>query len=161
MRHVISPTERADLAQLVSEVERSTAGELVTVVLDRSSEYAGFRIGWAATLALLATCLAHLVWPGLPVMQLLGAQAVLALLFVAAFGWVPLLRSLLPSWVKQQSVDGHAKRLFLELGLTETRDRSGVLILLSELERRVVVLGDRGIHEHLGTKVWEDLVSEL
>ncbi len=161
MKHVISPENRAELARLVAQVERNTAGELVTVVLDSSSTYAGFRIGWAAALALLIACVTHLVWPGLPVIQLLGAQAILAVMLVAAFGWAPLLRLVVPRWTKQQAVDQHAKRLFLELGLTETRDRSGVLILLSEFERRVVILGDRGIHEHLGTKVWEALVTEL
>ena len=36
-----------------------------------------------------------------------------------------------------------------------------MLILLSALERRVEILGDRGIHEHLGVPVWQAMVSDL
>jgi putative membrane protein len=161
MKHVLSPEEQANLAQQVAEVERNTAGELVTVVIAGSSRYAAFRLGWAAVLALLAACAAHLIWPGLVVAELLGGQALLGFLLVAVLGWPALLRIIVPSWLKQQAVDEHAKRLFLELGLTETTDRSGILILLSELERRVVILGDRGIHRQLGDAAWKALVAEL
>ena len=161
MSEILSQSERDSLAKLVADVERTTAGELVTVVVHRSAAYAAFRIGWAAGLALVLANVVHLVWPDLPVMELLGGQAFVAISLAVGLGWSPLLRLILPRWVKQQAVDQHAKRLFLELGVTETRDRSGVLIFLSEFERRVVILGDRGIHEHLGMAAWEAHVAEL
>jgi len=161
MKHILSPDEQAQLALQVAEVERNTAGELVTVVVAQCSRYSAFRLGWATSLALLGAGTAHLVWPGLAVMELLGGQVLLAIVFLAAFGWPPLLRILVPGGIKRRAVDEHAKRLFLDLGVTETRERSGVLILLSELEKRVVILGDRGIHRRLGQGAWETLVDEL
>jgi putative membrane protein len=71
------------------------------------------------------------------------------------------LRLIVPRWAREQAVRDKVRLLFLELGVTETRDRSGVLIYLSELERRVEVLGDRGIYEQLGREAWQKLVGEL
>jgi putative membrane protein len=161
MNRILSQADREGLAQLVADVERTTAGELVTVVLKRSASYAAYRVGWAAGMALLLTGLVHLLWPALPPMELIGAEALLLVALYAGFGYRPLLRWLVPRAVRQRATNDCAKRLFLELGVTETRDRSGVLILLSELERRVEILGDRGIHEHLGAEVWKKLVANL
>jgi putative membrane protein len=45
--------------------------------------------------------------------------------------------------------------------VTETRERSGVLLFLSEAERRVELLADRGIHERVGTEDWQALVNAV
>jgi putative membrane protein len=39
--------------------------------------------------------------------------------------------------------------------LRETRDRTGILIFVSLFERRVVVLGDLGIHAKVGDDHWQ------
>jgi putative membrane protein len=161
MSQILSRAERDALAELVAKVERHTAGELVTVVLKRSASYAAYRIGWAVGLALLLVASLHLVWPSLPAMEVLGAEALFIAAIYGVLGCAPLLRLLVPRHVRQRSANELAKRLFLELGVTETRDRSGVLILLSELEHRVEILGDRGIHEHLGADAWGALVASL
>jgi putative membrane protein len=36
-----------------------------------------------------------------------------------------------------------------------------MLILVSELERRVVILGDRGIHERVGDAGWQEHVDHV
>jgi putative membrane protein len=72
-----------------------------------------------------------------------------------------LLRWITPRAVQRRAVSDRVKQLFLELGVIETRDRSGVLVFLSELERRVEILGDRGIHEHVGNEAWQAMVDEL
>ncbi len=161
MNRILSQADREGLAQLVADVERNTAGELVTVVLKRSASYAAYRVGWASGVALLLTGFVHLLWPALPPMELIGAEAILLITLYAMLGYRPLLRWLVPRSVRQRATNECAKRLFLDLGVTETRDRSGVLIMLSELERRVEILGDRGIHEHLGAEAWQKLVATL
>jgi putative membrane protein len=47
-----------------------------------------------------------------------------------------------------------AFREFYASGLYKTRDANGVLVYLSAFERRVVVMGDRGIHEKMGAQNW-------
>jgi putative membrane protein len=68
---------------------------------------------------------------------------------------------MIPRPVQRKAVADRVKQLFIELGVTETRDRSGTLIVLSALERRIEILGDRGIHEHLGTQAWQELVESF
>jgi putative membrane protein len=161
MQPIITQAERERISARIAEIEQQTASELVTVVYSKSASYAAFRICWAVCFALFVACGLHLVWSTLPVMELFGIQTVLALGAYWLFGWSPLLRIIVPRWAKERSVYDKVRQLFLELGVTETRDRSGVLIYLSTLERRVEILGDRGVHEQFGTETWQRLVNEL
>jgi putative membrane protein len=54
-----------------------------------------------------------------------------------------------------------AYRQFYSSGLYKTREANGVLIFLSLFERRVVVLGDRGIHERMGDPHWESVRDKI
>lgn len=161
MSAILTKEEQDRLAQLIARVERSTAGEIVAVVLHKSATYGSYRIAASAVLALLCVSASHLIWPWVTPMELLGAQALLAILLYWLLGFPALLRLITPRAAQRQAVGDRVKQLFIERGVIETRDRSGVLILLSALERRVEILGDRGIHEHLGNNVWQAMVNDL
>jgi putative membrane protein len=45
--------------------------------------------------------------------------------------------------------------------LTETRDRTGVLILISRFEHEISILADRGIHSKLPADFWKGLCDEF
>lgn len=53
----------------------------------------------------------------------------------------------------------HAAEIFEKIGMTETAERNGVLILLGLASRRFVVLGDRGINEKVPDNFWQDVVA--
>jgi putative membrane protein len=52
-----------------------------------------------------------------------------------------------------------ALQAFFENGLTETRDRTGVLIFVSLLERRVRVIADAGIDKRVPKGTWDQVVN--
>ncbi|MBI2036964.1 MAG: TPM domain-containing protein [Candidatus Liptonbacteria bacterium] len=54
-----------------------------------------------------------------------------------------------------------AVREFERQGMTKTRDRTGVLILLVWEERRFAIVGDTGIHAKLGDDYWIVRIVEL
>lgn len=54
-----------------------------------------------------------------------------------------------------------ASRIFTAIGMHKTRDRNGVLIYIATLSHKIAVIGDKGIHEKLGTPYWEKLVENL
>jgi len=54
-----------------------------------------------------------------------------------------------------------AERAFRRLGMDATRNRNGVLILVAPSRRQVVVLGDAGIHGHVGDPYWQRVATEL
>ena len=47
-----------------------------------------------------------------------------------------------------------ADKAFVRLGMTQTRQRNGVLLFVVPCRRRVVVIGDVGIHEKVGQEFW-------
>jgi putative membrane protein len=148
------------VAERVAAAEQRSAGEIVVAVVRRSAEYGGER---ASSSLLLTLCVAVAVYlvPGVPEVWLVCGQAPLALAAWWLSGLPPLLRYLVPRASQHEAVHARAQQLFLQLGVTETKQRSGVLLLLSESERRVELLADRGIHERVGTERWQSLVQAV
>lgn len=48
-----------------------------------------------------------------------------------------------------------ARRWFVRLGMERTAARNGVLFYLAVRERAFAVLGDEGIHAHVGAEFWD------
>ena len=49
--------------------------------------------------------------------------------------------------------------LFYQHGLTSTAERTGVLLYVALLERRVEVVADVGIHEKVGPTAWQSIID--
>ncbi|HKO90334.1 MAG TPA: hypothetical protein VJU61_04235, partial [Polyangiaceae bacterium] len=81
-------------------------------------------------------------------------------------GWLvsrvaALRRWLTPRAWQREAVLGAARALFVERRIGETRDRSGVLVYMSQLERQVVVLADRGVQQAVPNEEWVRLREGL
>jgi putative membrane protein len=156
----IDPAARLRLEGVVAEAEQRTGGEIVVAVVSACDEYgsAGWRLGVVS--AALAYLGLHAFAPGLAWWIPLAAQA---LALAAAHGLArldPLRRRLLPVDLVERRVAQRAFRCFHEQGLARTRGRTGILIFVAILERRVVVLGDEGIHRALGPdEDWRQVVE--
>jgi putative membrane protein len=99
--------------------------------------------------------------PALAVHWLLVLQPVVIALVYRVCGWEPIYRYLIPPQAAERAVAHRAFAIFAERGVHRTRDRSGLLVLVSELEHRVVILGDSGIHERVHEDGWAAQVSHL
>ncbi len=170
-RELRSLFDAADLDRIrraVDEAEGRTSGEIVPYVVARSDEY---RLGvWtAATLGALGGALAAAA--ALWALDPWGAPAPLWALAPPALGGVagylaaslsPALRRLLvPDAVVDLRTQRRASQAFLEEEVFRTRERTGILIFLSLLERRVVVLGDSGINSRVEPGEWEGIVAGI
>jgi putative membrane protein len=71
------------------------------------------------------------------------------------------LRWLAPHTWLVERVQRAAEHAFHQLGMVETRERTGILIYVSLLERRVVVLADRGIHARVAEGTWDGVVARV
>jgi len=60
----------------------------------------------------------------------------------------------------KNSVLDEAKACFEKLGMTKTKEKNGVLILLATKSHEFAIVGDSGIHEKLPSGYWELLVKE-
>jgi uncharacterized membrane protein len=54
-----------------------------------------------------------------------------------------------------------ARILLQTLGLTATRERTGVLIYMSISDRRLAIYGDEAIHQKFGNEGWQSVCDQL
>ena len=165
-----SDAERERIKQAVAEAERRTAGEIVPFVVARSGTYESALWKGACAGAVLAAGLALLVawgydgwglgwlysaWAMALVMTLGGAAGALAARH-------PLLTRLLASDAElSEQVHRRAAEAFLDEEVFDTRDRTGILILVSLLEHRIEVVGDVGIDAKVEQAEWADVVGRV
>jgi putative membrane protein len=154
---LFKPEGREAVRGAVQAAERGTSGEIVPMVVSRSDGYPGVRavaaaiLAFAAAVVVLASPLDARLW--IPPVQLVTFAAGYALA-----GWSPLLRLLLPESVRTARVRQAAHLAFVEEGIVETRDRTGILLYVSLLEHLVEIVADRGIDERVPEGTWEGVV---
>lgn len=54
-----------------------------------------------------------------------------------------------------------AQKIFEKLEMHKTESRNGVLIFLRLKTKEIAVIGDSGIHQHVGTAFWEAVKDEI
>lgn len=175
MRRRVSLTaaDRERIRQAVVEAEKSTSGEIVPVILDASDSYERATWIWVSLGGLLGSgglfavqsWVSHVTWGAessivLP-LEMLAFQG-LGMLLGAGLSRIHFLRRLVLSRSKlARTVNARTKQLFVEHGLTRTRDRTGVLVVVSLFERRVEILADEGIHRAVPGGYWKNEVDAL
>ncbi len=151
----LPPDRRVELSEAIAAAERRTVGEIVLVVLDRSDRHP--EAGLLAGIALAAIGVVLLA-PSLPLDRPLVWLAVEAACGLAGYGLARGLPDFLRRFVFEKRATGAAHEQALQefhrYALHSTKDATGVLVLVSLFERRVVVLGDAGIHARVGESHW-------
>ncbi|HEX7043331.1 MAG TPA: hypothetical protein VF203_01830 [Burkholderiales bacterium] len=166
---LLTNDERERLDAAVAGVEAATGAQVVIACLPKSDAYPELpwlAFAFAAALAALVVFAAELFgwgwitgagqWFSAAVVLIAGATAVLAAAFVPPFARLFLSRTRAEGEVRQQ-----AQSLFLEHELFGTRERCGVLLLVSEFERQVVVLPDKGVRERVPAQVVQEVVNAM
>jgi putative membrane protein len=158
---LFSESDFRRIEEAVREVETKSATELVVAIVPKSADYWQARLVVAVAWS-LATAHAVLHFrPDVPALVAILLEIPVGVLTFFLFGRGALARLLLPRGVAAEAAERRAFELFASRGLTRTRDRTGMLILVSELEHRVVILGDRGIHERVGDAGWQEYVDHV
>jgi putative membrane protein len=158
---LLSSGDKERVQAAVKGIEGTTSGEVVVAVVPRSAAYDLWRCGAALLWAVATALLVFELSPALPGRWLLVSVVPLAAAWYLVLGAAPLLARLVPAALEQRAVLAKAFELFAEHGVANTRDRTGVLILVSELERRVVILGDRAVNAAVGPDGWKAEVGKL
>ena len=161
--------ERERIRQAVQQAERVTKGEIVPMIVPASARYreAGSRTGLILALLALALLLTiEIYW--LPWGWHAGNAGWLLLAVVVSYGFgqwlgsVPMVVRLVTSRERMaHKVTLRAEQAFYKHGLHNTKGRTGILILVSMLERRVHVLADKGINDHVPAGTWDGLVNGI
>ena len=150
---------RNEIADAIAEVERHTDAELVTVLAARSDDYLHHAMAWAAIAALLLSVPLMFLQPN--VFVVLFVQLAIFCALVLLFRIPAIARHLIPKHIGHWRASNMARRQFLENGLHHTKGETGVLIFVSEAERYVEIIADRGVSAHVDDSRWQAIVDRF
>jgi putative membrane protein len=158
---LLDSAELSRIEAVVTDVEKRTSGEIVVASVAESDDYADLRCLFAFAMGIVGAVSVHVAWPELEASWLFWIEILVTVLSFFLTGVAPVLRTLVPRTRAIESVERRAREAFFEHDVFETRERTGVLIFVSELEHRVVILGDKGIDAQVHKQGWEHHVDTI
>ncbi|MES1925385.1 TPM domain-containing protein [Salinisphaera sp. T31B1] len=158
---MLNEQQRARVAEAIVRVERDTDAELVTVLAEQADDYRYIPLLWAGLVALVVPGAALFVITDLSAHLLFQVQCVLFVVLALICRLPTVTTRLVPRSVRHWRAANLARRQFLEQNLHHTADATGMLIFVSEAERYVEILVDRGISERVGNDVWQSIVERF
>ncbi|MEA2823530.1 MAG: putative rane protein [Alphaproteobacteria bacterium] len=148
------------LTREIRDAEAATSGEIYVVVAHSPDAFRLVPIFWAALFALLLAWVLDL-GTGLSTSMILSLQAS-GFIAVSVLLSVPFLRyRIVPAALAEDAAHRAAHAQFMAHGVHLTPARTGVLIYVSLLPRRIEILADSGIHAKLDQAVWDEAVARL
>ncbi|MFN4112704.1 MAG: TPM domain-containing protein [Sphingomonadaceae bacterium] len=180
MARYLDEAGHAIVSQAVTEAEAHTAGEIVTVLSDRSHGYADVVLAWAALAAFTAMSVfaavpkpfidlwdrliggwTH-VWTTGELASMTIALGLIAFAVTCAILWPDRLRFLAaPGPLKTFRVHLRAVKHFKVGAERRTHGRTGVLIYLSLKEHRAEIVADEAIATLVTPEVWGDAMADM
>ncbi|MCB0349282.1 MAG: hypothetical protein KDD37_10640 [Bdellovibrionales bacterium] len=154
-----------DIHRAVKDAENKTAGEIVPMIVRKSSTIGHVPLLIMCLLVIGVLSLDLLVvemtyfnnyylWCFINFVVVIGLTT-----FLSRFDWI---RRVLTNASDQISqVEMRAEVEFFEAGINQTRDATGVLLFISVLERRAVVLADKAIADKVPAETWDEICQIL
>jgi len=157
----LNEAQRKNIATAISQVEKMTDAELVTVFAHRADNYYYIPTLWAALIALLLPLLIRFTPLWLDADDLFALQWILFFVFAAILRIPAIMMKLVPRQLRYQRASNLAYRQFLENNLHHTKNGMGVLVFVSEAEHYVEIIADKGISEQISNKQWQVLIDDF
>ena len=177
---MLSEADHQRVTEAVARAERSSDGEIVTIVAPRSDSYHDVALHYAVLAMLLVPTAGALVpqawidwgltlvfgWNAslsfrLLMLLILVKMALLFLLVRFLLAWMKLRMALTPAAAKTRRVRRRAVELFRAGTEKRTKGRTGILLYLSLLERRAEIVADEAIHSKVEPDVWGEAMAAL
>tara|TARA_R110000823_G_scaffold88348_6_gene196591 strand:+ start:887 stop:1504 length:618 start_codon:yes stop_codon:yes gene_type:complete len=156
---LLNKQDQEQVAAAISAVERETDAEMVTVLTAQADNYAYIPLLWAGLIALLVPGIINYFTGWLAADMLLLGQWGVFILLSLVFRIPGINTRLIPRSVRYWRASNLARRQFLEQNLHHTAGATGMLIFVSEAERYVEILVDRGISSQIDNDVWEAIIA--
>lgn len=158
---LLTLSEQQQVAEAIDRVERETDAELVTVLAEQADDYRYIPLLWAGLIALVVPGAALFFTTALSAWQLLLVQWATFIVLALVFRLPSLTTRLIPRQVRHWRACNLARRQFIECNLHHTEGGTGILIFVSEAERYVEILVDRGIASRIDNGAWEAIVANF
>ncbi|MDH4262546.1 MAG: TPM domain-containing protein [Spirochaetia bacterium] len=157
----ITNEEKIEIQNAVKNAERKTSGEFVTIIAGKSESYFLFPIIWAAFGVLIAVIPLILVFTSKNAKIILDIQLLIFVVMYLVFQIESIKMLIVPKKIRRASVKKLAMEQFLERGIANTKDHSGVLFFVSMAERCVEIIADKGINDKVDKDAWQIIVDEF
>lgn len=176
----MTEADHALVTAAVTQAERTSDGEIVTIVADKSDSYHDVGLHYAVLgMLLVPAVLAFLPQSAIDWAMglflgwnaILTRAALMAFLFVKlagvflvirfALAYMPLRMALTPGGTKTRRVRRRAIQLFKVGAEKRTAGRTGVLLYLSLLEHRAEIVADKAINDEVDGEVWGEAMAAL
>jgi len=176
----LSEADHARVSAAVAEAESRTAGEIVTVVADRSDGYSDIALAWSAIVAFTALIVLALFpdfylwlvdsafdnwaheWTPREIFTLAAVVAIAKSLGMWLIQlWPPLKFWLVLPPIKTQRTLARAVSLFKVGAERRTHGRTGILIYLSMREHRAQILADEAIASKVPPETWGEAMAAM
>ncbi|GAB3686035.1 TPM domain-containing protein [Salinisphaera aquimarina] len=158
---MLDDNERARVADAIDRIERETDAELVTVLAPQADDYRYIPLLWAGLIALIVPGAVLFFTTAMHASTLLLLQWAVFVLLALVFRVPAVTTRLIPRKIRHWRASNLARRQFLEQNLHHTTAGTGMLIFVSEAERYVEILVDRGISARLDDSTWASIVERF
>ena len=162
LKQFLSDDAKKKCTELIQEIEGQTSAEIVIAARGASSRYgdADWQLGilFMLVVAMVLLAVPYAFDPFYIVIICLVACPVGKFIAQAA---APLRRKLIPVRFQEEAVKVRAQSRFMDLGVSRTSRRNGILFFISLFERRVAVVPDIGVDEEFLGEPWREAKAEL
>lgn len=164
------------IKEAVAKAEKTTNGEIALAVIPQSDTYSFVEMFAALCLAFVSFFIMLYFGDGIwrllqtklwyPSPKILTAVIgfsvwIIMLLFFLLINIPALDRLIIPRRIKEARVYARALRHFVECGIYKTAERTGILIFVSILERKVFIIADSGIAEKVEQGTWNGICKTI
>ncbi|MCK4980726.1 MAG: TPM domain-containing protein [Candidatus Delongbacteria bacterium] len=172
----LSKDEMKIIGAAVKKAESKTSGEIATAIIKESYDYAIFELMFAVVIGFVyfvvmmffagnvEQFLQGKYWD-YSVNYLILFYGFSTFIVIALFYFIGNLscidRLIVPKKIRNKKVTERATRYFMESGVYNTKDRTGILIFISIMEHRVELITDSGISERIPKEKWQNIVDNI
>jgi putative membrane protein len=152
---MLTEQDNKAIEEAIKKAESGTSGEIVFATAPASAHYLHANL-LGALIGMVVVTAVFLILPlEHTLTTLLWTEFISFAVFYSLLPHLPWRRWIISDQEMDARVHDAAFMQFYSSGLYKTRESNGVEIYLSFFERRVVVIGDRAIHEKMGEQHWQ------
>jgi len=160
--------EKKRIKDTVKKIEKKTSGEIVTYFANRSDNYyeAPFIASSISSVLgfIFLNILSHF-WLLPFEFNILNFSVIILSIMVLVFvavQFIPILKHAFISEKRESKMAGiKAVEVFVNEEVFNTKDRTGILIFISEFEQNVKVIADTGINKKVEQEQWNKIVETI
>ena len=176
----LNEAEHKQVSDAVAAAEAESAGEIVTIIAERSDGYTDVAFAWAAIASFAAMAVFSAIpdfyleridwllglwgheWTHRELLGLMLGIGVLKFVAVMALQLIPAVRFwLIPGRIKTARVHERAVSFFKVGAERRTHGRTGVLLYLSMREHRAEIVADEAIAGIVSAEIWGEAMADM